>query len=380
MKYAYQKNNRYFAQTANDVRDIVEQELIELEAKDTSLASSGVYFNATQDVLYTINYNSHLCNRIIAPLLTFDCHSDRYLYKTALKIEWDDFINEKQTFAVYASVSNSAIKHSKYAALKLKDAIADYFREKKGVRPSVDTIDPDLWINLHIRNNKATISIDTSGGSLHRRGYRKRSVSAPMIETLAAAIIRLSGWDGVTPLYDPFCGSGTLLFEACLYASNTPPAFLRQKFGFEMLPDFDKNIWIDVKNNSKQKMKKLSPGLISGSDISEEAVKIAMENRDMIDDSKSIHIKQKDVFQIGDLNNTFIICNPPYGLRLKKGQDLSHFYKRLGDFLKQKCTGSTAVIYFGERKYIKNIGLKPAWKKPLANGGLDGRLVKYELY
>lgn len=380
MNYAYQKNSRYFAQTAHDVRDIVEQELSSLGAENTSMAGSGIYFNASKEVLYSINYNSHLCNRIIAPLLTFDCHSDRYLYNTAYKMEWADFLKPDDSFAIYSAVSDSIIKHSKFAALRLKDAIVDHFRDKTGIRPSIDTINPDLWINLHIQNNKATISIDTSGGSLHRRGYRHQTVSAPMIETLAAAIVKLSGWNGAQSLYDPFCGSGTLLAEAYLYAAQMPPGYLRKRFGFERLPDFDASTWKSVKERSDNNIKSLPDGLISGSDISAEAVKMSNLNCRTIDPDARIKIAFSDVFDIDHLEDRFIICNPPYGIRQKKLDDLSLFYRKLGDFFKRKCARSTVVVYFGDRSYIKDVRLKTTWKRPLANGGLDGRLVMYELF
>ncbi|KAA3611355.1 MAG: class I SAM-dependent RNA methyltransferase [Calditrichaeota bacterium] len=378
--YNYQKSYRYFAQVADDIKDIAEEELLSLGAKNTHLAYRGIHFTAEKESLYTINFNSRLINRVLAPIKTFACHSDQYLYKTAVKINWSDFLQTTDTFAVFATVSHSAIKHSKFAALRLKDAIADSFRENIGQRPSVDTRNPDVWINLHIENNEAVISIDTSGGSLHRRGYRRRSVQAPMVETLAAAIIKYSDWDGNTPLHDPFCGSGTILCEAFLKASATPASFLREKFGFEQLPDFDAKVWQQVKKDSLEKIVSISENLITGSDIALQAVKSSTYNSSLIDPKSLIKIVRKDVFEIESLENKTIIGNPPYGIRLNNEEDLSSFYKNFGDFLKQRCKGSTAYIYFGERKYIKNIGLKASWKKEISNGGLDGRLVKYELY
>ncbi len=378
--YSYQKTNRYFAQTADDIKDIAEEELLALGASEISHAYRGIHFNAAPKALYSINYHSRLINRALAPLVTFNCHSDRYLYKKSMEIHWEDFLDASKTFAVFASVSHSTINHSKFAALRLKDAVVDYFRERTGERPSIDRRDPDLWLNLHLENNIATISLDTSGGSLHRRGYRKDSVQAPMIETLAAAIIKHSGWDGSTPLYDPFCGSGTLLCEAFMHASNTPSAVFRKKFGFERMPDYKPEIWKQVKSEGQKNISAVSAGLISGSDISAEAVKYSIDNCSALDKKKSIHVEQKDIFEIKSLENKTIICNPPYGIRMGKSKDLSSFYKNFGDFLKQRCNGSTAYIYFGDRKYIKSIGLRTSWKKALSNGGLDGRLVKIDLY
>ena len=349
-------------------------------ALETFPVYRGIYFTADPHVLYSVNYHSRLINRVLAPLISFDCHSDQLLYKESLQVHWEDFLDTSQTFAVFATVSNSSINHSKFAALRLKDAVVDYFRERTGNRPSIDTINPDVWLNLYIESNKATISLDTSGGSLHRRGYRKETVQAPMIETVAAAIIHYSGWDGSIPLYDPFCGSGTLLCEAYMHACHIPSAFLRRKFGFEMLPDFNSSLWKQIKMEGLKKIIHIPKSTIAGSDISFEATKFSIDNCSVIDKENVISIEQQDVFDIKHIEGKVIVCNPPYGIRMGKITDLYSFYKNFGDFLKQRCHGSTAFIYFGERKYIKNIGLKPSWTKPLSAGGLDGRLVKYELY
>ena len=380
MTYLYQKTQSYFAQLPDEIKDIAETELRELGAEQTRQAYRGVHFTADRKTLYRVNYHSRLANRILAPLLSFDCHSDRYLYKQALQIPWEDFLTTAGTFAVFATVANSNITHSQFAALRLKDAIVDYFRSREGRRPSIDTRDPDVWFNLHIDNNRATISLDTSGGSLHRRGYRLKSVAAPMIETLAAAIIRYSGWSGNTPLYDPFCGSGTLLCEAYMHASHMPPGILRKTFGFERLPDFDTALWKDVAREGKKGLVPVAPGIITGSDIAFEAVEASRRNSHLIDPGHRIHIEQRDAFTIEELRGKTIVCNPPYGIRMGKAVDLPEFYRKLGDFFKQRCAGSTAYVYFGEREYIKKVGLKPSWKKELSNGGLDGRLVKYDLY
>ena len=378
--YEYQQSGRYFAQVADDIKDIAEVELLELGAIDVSHSYRGMYFNADREALYRINLHSRLINRVLAPLKTFDCHSDNYLYKVGMQIHWEDFIDPEQTLAIFANVTQSNINHSKFAALRLKDAIADYFRERDGKRPSVDRRNADLWLNLHIEKNVAIISVDTSGGSLHRRGYRLETTQAPMSETLAASIIRYADWSGQTPLYDPLCGSGTLLCEAYLAVTKTPPANLRSKFGFECLPDFDTELWKKVKKDTSVKIQPIIENLIQGSDIDSKVVAVANKNSAVIDPKTQIKIIQKDIFEIEKLENTTIVCNPPYGIRMEKMKDLSTFYKDIGDFLKQRCTNSTAYIYFGDRKYIKQIGLKSSKKWILSNGGLDGRLVKYVMY
>jgi putative N6-adenine-specific DNA methylase len=378
--YNYQKTNQYFAQAADDIKDIVEEELISFGAQKTSQAYCGIHFTANTKVLYTINFQSRLINRVLAPLVSFNCSSDDQLYNGALQVGWEDFLDPSKTFAVFASVTNSYIQHSKFASLRLKDAIVDYLRDLTGNRPSIDTREPDIWLNLHIENNEATISLDTSGGSLHRRGYRKQSIRAPMVETLAAAIINYSGWDGKSSLYDPFCGSGTLLCEAYMFASNTPPSIFRKNFGFERLPDFNLSLWKKIKEEALEKIIPVKKGAIAGSDISADAVEASITNCKVIDKENVIEFKNYDVFDIDKIDGSTIICNPPYGIRIGKPDELGDFYKKFGDFLKQRCKNSTAFIYFGDRKFIKNIGLKPTWKKPLSNGGLDGRLVKYEMY
>jgi putative N6-adenine-specific DNA methylase len=378
--FEYQKTGRYFAQVSDDIKDIAEEELLSLGARGTRPGYRVISFAADHEALYAVNFHSRLINRVLAPLISFDCHSDKYLYNRALQIRWDNFLDISMTFAIFASVSNSSIRHSRFAALRLKDAIVDYFQNALGGRPSIDTKNPDVWFNLYINNDKAVISLDTSGGSLHRRGYRVKSVQAPMIETLAAAIIHHSGWDGSVPLYDPFCGSGTLLCEAYMRQSNTPAGILRPRFGFERMPDFNNLLWHKVKRGGMKRINPVPEGMIHGSDISSEAVKASIHNCSLIGADKVIRIEKKDVFDIDKIQNKVIVCNPPYGIRMAKAEELSAFYKRYGDFLKKRCVGSSAYIYFGERQYIKEIGLKPSWKRPLSNGGLDGRLVKFELY
>ncbi len=380
IKYEYQKSGRYFAQIPEEFKDLATQELKKFGAKDIRPTHRGLYFTASPKSLYTVNYCSAIISKILAPLFSFYCSSEKELYQKSLKFPWMDLLDRNQTFAIDSSVSHSKIHHSKFAALRLKDAIADSFTQKLGVRPSVNTEDPDLWIHLFIHRNRATVSIDTSGSSLHRRGYRLRSVKAPMMETLAAAVVRYAEWDGEKPLYDPLCGSGTILCEAYLYATSTPPGFLRRKFGFEMLPDFDNTLWKNIQNDYKSKIKTLQKGLIYGSDKSIRAVKHSLYNASRILDDHPIEIEQKDIFTIPEIRDSIIITNPPYGIRLGDEEEMEIFYKNLGDFLKQRCSGSTAYIYFGDRKYLKFIGLRPSWKKPLKNGGLDGRLAKFDLY
>lgn len=279
-----------------------------------------------------------------------------------------------------ANVSESDITHSNFAGLRVKDAIADYFRDRVNKRPNVDSKDPYITINIHIHKNLATLTIDASGGPLHKRGYREESVAAPMQETVAAAIIRLSEWDGKIPLYDPMCGSGTLLCEALMMYCRIPAQIFRTSFGFERLPDFDAGLWEQIKKEARDNFKELKKGLISGSDVSEHSINAVKTNIMGLHFGSEITIEQKDFQDIESINNGVIVTNPPYGIRMGKDQNLNNFYEKFGLFLKTKCGKSTAFVYFGEPKYIKKVPLSPSWKRPLKIGGLDGKLVKYELY
>ncbi|WP_319409313.1 THUMP domain-containing protein [uncultured Desulfosarcina sp.] len=378
-----QTHNAYFAQIADGLESIGAEELTELGAIDTRPVRRGIHFMADRSSLYRINYCARLITRVLAPIQSFACPDAAAIYRAAQRIDWTRFFSLDQTFAVFASTAGSTVPHSQFAGLKLKDAVADQFRDAFGRRPNVDPRTPDLWINLHVEKDRGTISIDTSGGSLHRRGYRTRSGDAPMQETVAAAMVRLSGWDGRVPLADPMCGSGTLIIEAAMAYCRIPAGHLRHRFGFQQLPEFDPRIWKTVKGEADSRIRKLQDRLIYASDIDSQAVSATRTNCKMVPHARTINVLRMDFRQIEGLEDRIILCNPPYGIRMK-GQDsqdtMDDFYRELGDFLKQRCKGSEAYLYFGDREMIKRIGLKPAWKKPLKNGGLDGRLVKYELY
>jgi len=378
--FAYQKTNRYFAQLADSLESIGAEELTELGATDPKPVYRGVYFNADPATLYRIVYQTRLATRILAQLLRFDCHSTKYLYKTARKIDWNALFTRETTFAVDAITTNSSIRHSQYAALCLKDAIVDHFRDATGWRPNVDTDQPDLLLNLHIDRNKAAISIDTSGGSLHRRGYRQESVAAPMQETLAAAIIHLTGWHGERPLIDPMCGSGTLLAEALMHVTHTPAGFLRQRFGLTALPDYDQGLWNRTRTEADARITAPPAGLISGSDAAREAVRAAAANLQLLPGGNAVRLTTKRFQTLPAITDSVIVCNPPYGIRLERGRDMTSFMRETGDFLKKNCTGSTAFLYLGDRALAKSVGLKPSRKIPLKNGGLDGLLLEYRLY
>ena len=378
--YLYQKNHVFFAQTAGGIEELAAKEAETLKATSVKPGFRGFFFKADLEVLYRLNYQARLITRILAPLTKFYCINTDDIYRYAWKINWPDIFNLKNTFAVFSNVSNSNINHSKFAALKLKDAIVDKFRTRRNNRrPDVDTKNPDIRFFLHINNNKATIYLDTSGDSLHMRGYRKNSVPAPMRETVAATIIRMIEWNGEKPLYDPMCGSGTLLCEAFMHYCKIPSGYLRKRFGFELMPDFDPSIWKNVKSDADSMIREFEPGLISGSDIDSAAFEACKANLSKLPGGLKVKIEQKDFNKLDKLNNRIIVTNPPYGIRLNK-QNETDLIKSFGDFLKQKCSGSTAYVYFGNRELIKRIGLRTTFKKPLQSGGLDGRLCRFDMY
>lgn len=375
-----QGTSDYFAQIADGLESHGCEELSALGALHLRPVQRGIYFRADRATLYRVNYCVRLISRVLVPIRTFDCPDASAIYQAARRIDWRQYLAVDQTFAVFASTAGSSVPHSQFAGLKLKDGVADQFRDRFGRRPNVDPRSPDLWINLHLAKRKGTISIDTSGGSLHRRGYRSQEVPAPMQETVAAGVVALADWTGQSPLVDPMCGSGTLAIEAALRYCRIPAGCLRRRFGFQLLPDYDPVLWQRVKADADRRIRPLPQGLITASDIDARAVAATRENCRRIPHPLPIDVRRDDLFQNAALEQRTLLCNPPYGIRMKQPIQLSDFYRRLGDFFKQRCKGSTAYVYFGDREMIKHIGLRPAWKRPLRNGGLDGRLAKYELY
>ncbi|WDP90498.1 MAG: class I SAM-dependent RNA methyltransferase [Desulfobacter sp.] len=380
LEYIYERESRYFAQVAESVKELALKELEELGATALKPVFRGIWFKADRAVFYKIVYQARLISRVLAPLAEFECKDKDELYKAAKKIRWEEFLTPKKTFSITANVSESEITHSNFAGLRVKDAIADYFRDRTNRRPSVNAEDPWITFNVHIHRDRATISVDVSGGPLHKRGYREASVSAPMQETVAAAVIRLSGWNGERPLYDPMCGSGTLLCEALMHYCRIPAQVFREKFGMERLPDFSAREWKRVKDAAEENIRPLPRDLIQGSDISEKSVEAVQTNLMGMHFGGDIPIWLSDFRELDPIEDAVIVTNPPYGIRMGKDLDMNQFYKDLGTFFKEKCRGCTAYVYFGDPKFIKKVPLAPSWKRPLKIGGLEGKLVKYDLY
>ena len=378
--FQYQKWSGYFARMARGTEDLGAEELAELGAEKVKQAYKGAYFEADKKTLYRINYQSRIASRILAPLLTFQCHSTKYLYRTAKTIEWSKVLSLRDTFALSATVSHSRITHSKYAALCVKDAIADYFVESTGKRPNVRRENPDVHINLHVQNNKAVLSLDTSGEALHKRGYRKETLEAPMRETLAAAIIRLSGWKGEVSFCDPMCGSGTLLMEALMKVCRIPAGYLRHRFGFENLPDFDRDLWIKIRAEEDRRITPLARGVLLGSDISRHALNKAEKNCLSLPFGENIRWKAAPIEEITVPQRSLIVCNPPYGVRLGDKRRAALLYRDMGRALKERCGGSIAFIYVGDPSLIREFGLKATLKRALPNGPIKGQLCRFDVF
>lgn len=378
--YEYQKNSTYYAQVTGMMEEICEEELKELGAKNTKKDYRGIYFEADVPTIYRINYMSRMISRVLAPLKKFHCQNSEALVKAAKQIKWEEMLSVDKTFSITSSVSKSTISNSLYAAQCLKDGIVDYFRDKYGKRPNVETVNPDVRFNLHIEKDKAVISLDTSGESLHKRGYRLLAGEAPMQETLAAAIIRLSKWNGEKQLWDCMCGSGTILCEALMHYCNIPTQYLRKKFGFYNLPDFNMKDWEKVKMDCDKKIRPLVKGLIKGSDKSQKILEVAKQNLARLPFYESVELSCNPFQQIKSFENGILITNPPYGIRLGTTTEVQNLYKELGDFIKQKCNGTSAFIYTGEPSLRKYIGLKTSRRIHLVNGKLEGVLLQIDSY
>jgi len=361
------------------MEEILQRELDLLGAVNTKLLKRAVSFEGDKALLYRANYCCRTALRILKPILVFPITKQEDLYNNINKIPWEEYIGNENSLAVDAVNATSVFTNSQYVALKTKDAVVDRFREKTGSRPSVDLDNPDLRINIHLYKETCTVSLDSSGSSLHKRGYRHVTGPAPLNEVLAAGLIQLSGWDKKIPLYDPMCGSGTILIEANMLARNIPSGYFRPSFGFEKWMDFDPELWNKIKEEENEKIQNTDVG-IYGSDISSRMIGIATENVGFTKFKDHIHL------EVASFENTrpkgvpgMIICNPPYDERLQV-DDIIAFYKSIGDVLKKKYTGFEAWIISSDLKALKFIGLHPSKKITVFNGPLECRFVRFSLY
>jgi len=366
------------AKTQQGLEDVLAEELRAIGAENVNQTQKAVSFYGDTEMMYKANVQLRTALRILKPIYTFKARTEEELYGQAKKFDWTSVMDVSHKFAVDSVVCSEVFIHSRYIALKLKDAIADHFREKVGKRPFVDPQNPHIRIHIHINEDECVVSLDSSGESLHRRGYRQNQDTAPINEVLAAGMILLSGWKGDTDFIDPMCGSGTLLIEAGLIAHGIPPGIFRKSFGFENWFDFDKNLFQHVYNDDS--MEKEFNHSIIGGDISKRAIEISTENIRNAGLHKKIDIKVRSIFEFDPPKGKgLVITNPPYSERLKKEQ-IETFYKQLGDCFKQRYAGYDIWLISNNMEALKSFGLRPSKSIALTNGALECKYQRFSMY
>jgi putative N6-adenine-specific DNA methylase len=352
--------------------------LQKLGAKNINKERRAVSFSGDMELMYRANLSLRTASRVLKIIHTFNAKDADEIYTTVKKINWEDYMSVNQTISIDSTVYSDTFRHSQFVSYRVKDAIADYFSEKYEKRPSVRLTNPDVMINIHIAQNRCTLSLDSSGDSLHKRGYRVGNTQAPINEALAAGMLLLAGWDGQSDFYDPMCGSGTLLIEAALIALNIPPGLFRKSFQFEKWNDFDKELFDNLYNDDS--MEREFNFKICGSDLSENAIAIALDNVKSAGLSRYVEIKKCSITNFEPASDAgLIVTNPPYGERLKE-EDLLEFYSQIGQTFKHRCSGKSAWVICSNVEYLQNMGLKPARKIKLMNGELPCEYWKFELF
>lgn len=369
---------KLIAKTFMGLEPVLAQELIQLGANNVETGRRMVSFTGDKEMMYRANFQLHTAIRILKPIHTFKARSAEEVYDEIQKIEWSNYLDNKKTFSVDSVVYSEEFRNSRFVTYKVKDAIVDWFREKTGTRPNISVSNPDIRLNIHIAEDDATLSLDSSGESLHRRGYRQESVEAPLNEVLAAGMILMTGWKGDTDFIDPMCGSGTIAIEAALIARNISPGVFRKEFAFEKWADFDQELF-DTIYNDDSKEKEFTHH-IYGYDIDMKAVNTARINVKAAGLSKEVTIEQADFkdFQT-PTEKSIMVTNPPYGERIST-PNLLATYKMIGERLKHTFAGNDAWILSYREECFEQIGLKPSIKIPVFNGSLECEFRKYALF
>ncbi len=381
------KNFSMLAKTFKGLEEVLAQELIELGANDVLIERRAVSFIGDKALLYRANFCLRTAIRILVPIASFKAKDTDALYKQLKALDWSKYMTVNNTFAIDATVYSESFRNSRFVTYRVKDAIVDYWSERINQRPNVSVQNPDLTINIHIANEQVTLSLDSSGESLHKRGYRVATTEAPINEVLAAGMLLMAGWHGQSDFYDPMCGSGTLLIEAALIARNIAPGVFRQSYAFEKWPDFDADLWNEIYNDDSHERDFTHH--IYGSDASFYAIQQASKNVKSAGVQKDIELKQIRIEEIKTITNNqspmtnpslLVMLNPPYGERLKSNKEIEDLYSAIGTALKHQFTGATAWIISSNAEAMKCIGLKPSKKYRLLNGELDCQFNKYELF
>jgi len=372
---------RFFATTFKGLEDVLAGEIAVLGGEDISAGAGSVGFSGDMALCYRANLWLRSANRVVLLLSEFPAPTPAALYEGVRGIPWPDLFSPARTIAVDATVRDSGITHSHFAAQKTKDAIVDRFRDAVGRRPDVDAKSPEVRIVVRIVRDECAVSLDTSGESLNRRGYRANPSEASLKETLGAGLLLLSGWQAEVPLIDPACGAGTIPIEAALIAGNVAPGSLGRSFGFRHFEGFDRKRWDTLLSEAREAARHPVPVRIEGSDIAPAMVAGAMRNASNAKVGERVLFNARSVrnFDPGPGPGT-ILCNPPYGARLPGGEQAEAFYREMGEALKKRCRGWTAYLLSGNSAVTRFLGLKASRKFPVMNGPIDCRLLKYELY
>lgn len=376
------ETRRYFAKTYQGLEAVLAAELGEMGIIGAVAGFRGVSFACDRRTMYRVNYCSRLSLRILEELASFEAGSEQELYdQVRERVDWGDVLSTEHTFAVDAVVHSPLFKHSKYLALKTKDAIADQFRERTGKRPSVDTEEPDYRIHLHVQDRTATVYLDTSGSSLHLRGYKKHGGLAPLSEVLAAGLVALSGWTPDRPLIDPMCGSGTIIIEAAFKALRWPAQYFRKGFGFMHWKDFDSMLWEEVRNEAHDLRLNSLPAPILGYDHDAITLRKCMENliSSRLYGEVDVQVASFERLEPAVAGDALLITNPPYDERMPLANAYD-FYGMLGSRLKHLWQGKEAWILAADTPALHAVGLRPSQKFRLFNGPIPCRFVQYEMF
>lgn len=366
------------AKTFMGLESVLAKELTQLGANEVQIGRRMVSFMGDKEMMYRANFQLHTAIRILKPIKHFKALSADDVYREVQKIDWSEYIGLDKTFAVDSVVFSEEFRHSKFVAYKVKDAIVDQFREKTGKRPNISVANPDIRLNIHIAEDKCTLSLDSSGESLHRRGYRQESVEAPLNEVLAAGMILMTGWQGETDFIDPMCGSGTLLVEAALIAHNMAPGLFRKEYAFEKWPDFDSDLFDRIYNDDSSEREFTHH--IYGYDVDIKAVNTARLNVRAAGLLNDITVEEADFKNFTQpKEKSIIVTNPPYGERIST-PDLLGTYKMIGERLKHQFLNNDAWILSYREECFDQIGLKPSIKIPVYNGSLECEFRKYQIF
>ena len=378
------KNKEFemLAKTFKGLEQVLAIELVQLGANNVQVERRAVSFTGDKRVLYTANMCLRTASRVLVPILSFKAQKADDIYEQVKALDWSQYMTVKTTFQIDATVYSDYFRHSQFVTYRVKDAIVDYWMEHENQRPSVKLEGADLYLNVHIAGDRVTLSLDSSGESLHKRGYRVANTQAPINEALAAGMLLLAGWNGQSDFYDPMCGSGTLLIEAALIARNIAPGVYRQGFAFEKWADFDADLWDEVYNDDSRERE--FKHKIYGSDAGFYAVQAATKNIQSASLQRDIEVKQIRVeeLRLADTNTegALVMINPPYGERLSQDKNVLRLYQDMGTALKHQFSGATAWIISSNEDALKCVGLRPAKKIHLVNGDLECLFNKYELF